>query len=162
MAFTYTKPDVPDQPGAPFLCHVTASSVVAAWLPPRYDNGREVEAYELQRYVIGGTRAEKFRRALAIDNNPKRAAALVKEWTSHRRPDGESSDDPKTGPLGGGRLSCRYLSRQAIFSFSLTYRSLSRVRCQSDLGWSKWSRISSVFETGSSIYVSDVESRSVQ
>ena len=36
-----------------------------------------------------------------------------------------------------------------------------RVRCQSDLGWSKWSRISSVFETGSSIYVSDVDSRSV-
>ena len=165
-AVTFTTPDLPEPPGAPFLLHVTEFSVIAGWLPPRYSNGRDVESYELQRYVVGGTRAEKFRKALALNPDPKKAAKLVKEWTSMTRPAGETSDDGNDWNIERREWMSNsfHLKDRALFSFaglSLGEKVCLRVRCQSVLGWSRWSRISTTFETGRSIYVTDITSRSL-
>ena len=44
-----TLPAAPEPPGQPFLLRSTKQALVVAWLPPRYENGMPVFAYELQR-----------------------------------------------------------------------------------------------------------------
>ena len=166
----YTKPDLPEIPSEPFLVHTTVSNVVVAWLPPRYNNGAEVENYELQRYIIGGTRAERWRRMTKAhgSGNTKRITAAMAVLAEATRPDGENSDDPNTWGIADKPKEWTNFRFKAadrpIFNFpglSRGDRIVCRVRACNALGWSGFSRTSMVFIAKESIRVKDIDSRSL-
>ncbi|KAJ1462236.1 fibronectin type III [Pelagophyceae sp. CCMP2097] len=86
--------DVPDAPGEPFLIFATNSTLVVGWLPPRYDNGHSTHTYEVQRCVVGGSRAEKMRLLAAQPGMTQlKVRAACDALPQTPKPAGETSDD---------------------------------------------------------------------
>ena len=87
--------DLPEAPGEPFIVHTTKNNVVCGWLPPRYDNGRLTHSYELQRYIVGGSRSAKMRRmSLQRGMTSKKIHAAIEATPLSSHPEGETSEDP--------------------------------------------------------------------
>ena len=167
--YVWTSPDICEVPSEPFLVHTTVSNVVVAWLPPRYENGVAVETYELQRYIIGGTRADRWRRMTKVHgSNTKKLNAAMEDLAKATRPDGEESDDPNTWGIAARPKDWTNFRFKAadrpIFNFpglSKGDKVVCRVRCANDCGWSGFSRISRVFLAEPSIRVLEIDARSL-
>jgi len=168
--YVWTLPDICEIPSEPFLVHTTAANVVVAWLPPRYDNGKEVESYELQRYIVGGTRADKWRRLTKVHGTGKKLNEAMAELATRTRPDGEADDDPNTWACAKnhkdpGWTNFRFrAAERPIFNFpglSRGDRVVCRVRAANEVGWSGYSRLSCCFVAEPSIRVLDIDARSL-